>query len=73
MELKTYVTGPIQVNTYVLKDEESKEAVLIDVGGSFEEIKKELDEQGYSVKYVFNSIFIQAPKVFYIILFVLLK
>lgn len=55
MELKTYVTGPIQVNTYVLKDEESKEAVLIDVGGSFDEIKKELDEQGYSVKYVLNT------------------
>ena len=30
-------TGPMPVNTYILKDEESKEAVIIDVGGDFEE------------------------------------
>ena len=33
MELDIKVTGPIDVNTYILKDEETKEAVLIDVGG----------------------------------------
>lgn len=55
MELKTYITGPIQVNTYVLIDEEHKEAVLIDVGGSFERIKKELDEKGIVIKYILNT------------------
>jgi glyoxylase-like metal-dependent hydrolase (beta-lactamase superfamily II) len=55
MQIKTYVTGPIQVNTYVLKDEDSKEAVLIDVGGSFETIKKDLDKDGYSIKYILNT------------------
>ena len=55
MQIKTYVTGPIQVNTYVLIDEESKEAVLIDVGGSFESIKKDLDKDGYSIKYILNT------------------
>lgn len=55
MELDIKITGPIQVNTYILKDDETKEAVLIDVGGSFDEIKKELDEQGYTIKYILNT------------------
>ncbi len=55
MELDIKVTGPIDVNTYILKDEETKEAVLIDVGGSFESIKKELDDEGYTIKYILNT------------------
>lgn len=55
MELEIAITGPIQVNTYILKDEESKEAILIDVGGSFENIKKKLDEQDYNIKYILNT------------------
>ena len=55
MKLDTIQTGPLEVNTYILKDEESKEAVIIDVGGSFEKIKKELDEQDYSIKYILNT------------------
>lgn len=55
MNLDTILTGPLEVNTYILKDEDSKEALIIDVGGSFEEIKKELDEQGYSIKYILNT------------------
>ena len=48
-------TGPLEVNTYILKDEDSKEAIIIDLGGSFKEIKKELDEQGYNLKYILNT------------------
>lgn len=55
MKLDIKVTGPIDVNTYILKDEETKEAVLIDVGGSFESIKKELDDEGYTIKYILNT------------------
>lgn len=55
MNLKTYVTGPIQVNTYALLDDRTKEAVLIDVGGEFEIIKKELDELGYEIKFILNT------------------
>lgn len=55
MDLKTYVTGPIQVNTYALLDNDVKEAVLIDVGGEFESIKKELDELGYKIKFILNT------------------
>lgn len=55
MKLSTVTTGPLQVNTYILKDEETKEAVLIDVGGSFDEIKEELDKDGFSIKYILNT------------------
>ncbi len=55
MELKIYHTGPLQVNTYVLKDEKSKEAVIIDLGGSFGSIKSDLDKGGYKIKYILNT------------------
>lgn len=55
MNLKIYETGPLQVNTYVLTDNDTKEAVLIDVGGSFYEIKKQLDKDGFIIKYILNT------------------
>ena len=55
MNLKIYKTGPLEVNTYVLTDEQSKEAVIIDIGGDFEQIKKELDEQGFIIKFILNT------------------
>lgn len=55
MELEIIQTGPLEVNTYILKDEESKEAVLIDVGGEFEDIKKELDKEGYNINFILNT------------------
>lgn len=55
MNLKIYQTGPLDVNTYVLTDEKSKEAILIDVGGSFQTIKKELDKYGFKIKFVLNT------------------
>ncbi len=48
-------TGPMPVNTYILKDDESKEAVVIDVGGDFENIKQEIEAQGYTLKYILNT------------------
>lgn len=55
MQLEIKQTGPLEVNTYILKDEESKEAVLIDVGGSFEEIKSNLEKEGYKIKFILNT------------------
>ena len=48
-------TGPMPVNTYILKDEKSKEAILIDVGGNFEQIKNQIELQGYKIKFVLNT------------------
>ena len=55
MDVKIYHTGPLQVNTYALLDEKSKEAVIFDVGGSFERIKKDIEAQGYTIKYILNT------------------
>ena len=55
MKLDIRETGPMPVNTYILKDEESKEAVVIDVGGDFDEIMKETQAQGYEIKYILNT------------------
>lgn len=55
MQLEIKQTGPLEVNTYIIKDEESKEAVIIDVGGSFEEIKSNLDKEGYNIKFILNT------------------
>ncbi len=55
MNIKIYHTGPLEVNTYLLTDEESKEAVLIDVGGSFSKIKNDIDELGYKLKFILNT------------------
>lgn len=55
MLLDIFQTGPLDVNTYVLKDEESKSAVLIDVGGEFEELKLKLNSDGYEIKYILNT------------------
>ncbi len=48
-------SGPLEVNTYILKDEISKEAVVIDVGGDFVNIYNSLDSEGYNIKYILNT------------------
>lgn len=55
MQLDIKQTGPLEVNTYILKDEKSKEAVIIDIGGDFEQIKTQLDKQGYKIIYILNT------------------
>jgi hydroxyacylglutathione hydrolase len=44
--------GPLETNCYVLGDEKSKEAVVIDPGGDFEEIEGELKKLRLKVKYI---------------------
>jgi len=41
--------GPIDTNTYILMDDEIKEAVIIDPAGSPQELIKFLDEGGYKL------------------------
>ncbi len=55
MELEIRQTGPLEVNTYILKDKASKEVVIIDIGGDFEDIKSNLDKDGYKIKYILNT------------------
>ncbi len=55
MDVEVRLTGPLDVNTYILKDNISKEAVIIDVGGDFELIKQALDKDGYKIKFILNT------------------
>lgn len=55
MKLDIKETGPMPVNTYILQDEVSKDAVIIDVGGDFEQIKQETEAKGYNIKYILNT------------------
>ncbi len=52
MIIKTYVAGPIQANNYLVIDEESKEAVLIDCSERKQEILDEVKNQQLKVKYI---------------------
>ena len=55
MNLNIYHTGPLEVNTYVLTDDNTKEAVIIDICGDFKKIKNALDEGGYNLKFILNT------------------
>lgn len=55
MNFEVFVTGPIQVNTYLVYDESTKDAILIDVGGSEEKIKSRIDELGLNLLGIYNT------------------
>lgn len=52
MILKTYVEGPIDANNYLLIDEESKDAVLIDCSAARPELIQEIKNMGIKLKYI---------------------
>lgn len=52
MILKALIVGPLETNCYILGDEKSKEAAVIDPGGDFEEIEKQLKKLKLKVKYI---------------------
>ena len=55
MIIKTFPLGLIGTNSYLLIDENSKEAVLIDLGGDYHAIKDELEKNNASLKYILNT------------------
>ena len=52
MILTRLVVGPLQVNCYILADEKTKEAVVIDPGDDAREILKLIKDKGLTVKYL---------------------
>lgn len=52
MALEVIVAGPFQANNYLLIDEETKKAVLIDASGDFDAVKKHLDKYGATLEKV---------------------
>ena len=55
MILKTFPLGMINTNSYLLIDEESKEAVIIDLGGDCQVIMDEIENNGAKLKYILNT------------------
>ncbi len=55
MVLIRLVVGPLQVNCFILADEKTKEAVVIDPGDDAQEILKIIKDKGLKVKYIVNT------------------
>ena len=52
MKILHYVTGPIQVNTYVAYDEETRKAFIVDPGGYDKRITDKIREMGLDLEYI---------------------
>ena len=52
MKILHYVTGPIQVNTYVVYDEESRKAFIVDPGGYDKRISDKIRELELRPSYI---------------------
>lgn len=52
MIIKVFVEGPVDANNYLLIDEESKEAVLIDCSDARQEVVDEIRNSGAKLKYI---------------------
>ncbi|MGB8657906.1 MAG: MBL fold metallo-hydrolase [Candidatus Zixiibacteriota bacterium] len=52
MIIKALTVGPLETNCYILGDERSREAVVIDPGGDFENIEKQVRDLKLKVKYI---------------------
>jgi hydroxyacylglutathione hydrolase len=55
MILRMMETGPLMVNTYIVGDEETKEAAVFDPGGNVDEILGVIKKHGLQVKYIINT------------------
>ncbi len=51
--IKVLAVGPIQENTIIITDEDSKEALLVDPGAEGEKIEKHIE--GYNLKAIINT------------------
>ncbi len=55
MILLQLATGPIQVNTYIVGDETTKKAMVVDPGGQVPQIVRALEEHGLTCELIFNT------------------
>jgi glyoxylase-like metal-dependent hydrolase (beta-lactamase superfamily II) len=55
MQLARLVVGPLQVNCYIVFDEKTKEAIVIDPGDDAQEILHLVNGKGLKVKYIVNT------------------
>ena len=55
MQLSRLVVGPLQVNCYIIFDEKTKEAIVIDPGDDAQDILRLVNSKGLKVKYIVNT------------------
>jgi hydroxyacylglutathione hydrolase len=55
MVLIRLIVGPLQVNCFILADEKTKEAVVIDPGDDAQDILKVITDKGLRVRYIVNT------------------
>jgi hydroxyacylglutathione hydrolase len=55
MLLVRLVVGPLQVNCFILADEKTKDAVVIDPGDDAQDILKVIADKGLRVRYIVNT------------------
>lgn len=55
MVLKRFVVGPLEVNCYLIIDEETKEAVVVDPGDNVDEILDYVKRENITIKYIINT------------------
>lgn len=55
MFLDKLIVGPLEVNCYILGDEETKEAAVIDPGDEDDRILDLLNEKGLKLRYIINT------------------
>ena len=55
MQIKVFVTGPIDVNTYVVYDENTNDGVVFDVGGSAKEIAQFTEENDIKISAIYAT------------------
>jgi glyoxylase-like metal-dependent hydrolase (beta-lactamase superfamily II) len=55
MMLIRLIVGPLQVNCFILADEKTKEAVIIDPGDDAQNILKVIKDKGLTVKYLVST------------------
>jgi hydroxyacylglutathione hydrolase len=55
MILIRLIVGPLQVNCFILADEKTKDAVVIDPGDDAKDILKVIADKGFKVKYIVNT------------------
>lgn len=55
MQLQTFVCGPVQTNVYLIWNNETREAALLDPGMNSEEAGEAVAKLGLVPKYIFNT------------------
>jgi len=53
--LKTLLVGPFSVNCYIMADERTREAFVVDPGADWENIYETIQRDGYQVRGIINT------------------